>query len=234
MKSGDFEKKLGNVEKALEKNNIAVQEQNRALYGIVHVDHQGNPRSGEEGLSYTVVSRMIKELHSKFGTHSSATQLIGKSLMRGKITSIHVKVHSINVTNTDKLSVQVSYGSLKNIQEGVKPSQVDFEVEFPVSGPTSPIRYILIEVFSKKAQQAPKKILFANIDIAGFPLNTVNKVTTRLHEEDPMIYFPDHKASEVDVSILLDALQPVVANSKEHKPGQTFFVSDLESVTKLF
>ena len=233
IKAGDFEKKLTNVEKALEKSNLAVQEQNRALHNIVQANIQNNSSSGgEDGLSYAVVSRMVKDFCTKFGNSSGGTHVLSKSLLRGKITSIHVKIHSVNITQFDgnKFSIQVRYGDLKNMQEDVKPNRVDFEAEFPVNGLTGPIRHLSIEVFSKKTQQAPKKILFSNIDLAGFLLNTVTKVTLRLHEEDPMVYTPDHKVSEVDVSILLDAVQPVVVNLKDQKPTQPFFVSDLESV----
>ena len=68
--------------------------------------------------------------------------------------------------DTENLSVQITYGSLRRSKADLKAKSVDFEVEIPISGPTNPLRYIGIEVFDNKLPASPKKILFANLDLA--------------------------------------------------------------------
>ena len=229
IRSGDAEKKLISVEKALEKHYLPTQEQNKTLYNLFNSKHAKNEEN--EALSYSGINKMIKELHSKFNGEN-----VVNNLSRGQITALHIKIHNIKAAsfNTEKISVQVSCGAQTEEKENVNPLKTNFEIEIPFFGSESTNRYANIEIFDMRDPLSlKKKILFAKLDLHGFPLNTVTKLVLKLQEENPEIYNTNYKASEAEISVLLDTDEVVVADIKDQKPMQPLMIQDLEEVKGL-
>jgi len=221
LKVGDAEKQLGEFEKTLAKHYIPIQEQNKTLHKIMKT---------KEGLSYPRLQKMIQALHAGFGDEKTDLK---KSFSRGKITSLHVKVHSIKTPydQNAKLKLYVGYGSQSETKEDIKPLKANFEVEISLKENDYTSQFIAIQVFD--CQQFPeRKILSSKVDIRGFPLNTVAKLVIKLDEENSEIL--NHTGSEAEISILLDAIEPQTQNPKDSRFGNPFILAELQSDEKMF
>lgn len=152
--------------------------------------------------------------------------------LKTRFTHIQIMIHRLNIywPDLEFLTLRVSYEKENFDKVGLNTLEVDFPVEFLVTGTTNVARYVTIELINHRDKQDPKKIKTVNVDLRSISIDCLTKLVLKFDEITAKHFHDNFTTSEVELSVLLLGAPREKDISELAQEPRNLVIPDLEIV----